>query len=463
MGILSLISKKALPVSSTKLRTIPLRTVLGRDPYAPNYELNIQGGKGAKPVQLTEAVTRNIEEIIFEDNADQFDHLTIEFVNQMDEKGGDAEVLSLIDNKLLTEGSVIEVKMGYGDSLLPVGAAEIVKKSPSYGSSGVSFMLDGYDLLHRMFRSNPRGGYSYLDLRYSQIASIIGERNGFVITADDPSTFKGIRKTESIYRAGGQNKGINDYRFLKKLADTIGFDLFSKFDAATNRFILFFQPPSVAKQKEVFTFVYNEGDVSYPNSIIEFDLTLDAGDQATDFEIYVVRDRDIGGTNSAFIEWLGIAEQNQIREMRERRFTGNNPGSEDGKQISEDDGTRYAFKAFGRSFLFPPHKRFKSEDEARNSIIQFITRQKENFITGSGRLLGNEALQSRQIHNLQGLGEQFSGKYYFTNVRHIMSRKDGYHCEFSCRKVIQDFLVQAPPAFTISENDKRFEKLKGER
>ena len=462
MGILSLINKKGLPASSTKLRTVPLRTVLGRDPYAPNYELDIQGGKGTKPYTLTEKITKYIEEIIYEDNADQFDHLQIEITNQADDKGG-GDILSIIDSKLPSEGSIINVKMGYGNSLLSVGAAELVMKSPSFGNSGLSLMLEGYDLLHRMFRSNPRTGHSYTNLRYSQIASIIGERNGFVISANDPSTFKGIRKTEQIYEAGAQNKGVNDYRFLKKLADTIGFDLFSKFDSSTNRFILFFQPPSVAKQKEVFTFAYNEGDVSYPNSIIEFDVTLDAGDQATDFEIYIVKNKEIGGTKSAHIEWLGIEEQNKIREMRERRFTGGNPGIQNGRQLPENDSVVYAFKAFGKSFLFPTHKRFKNENEARNSIIQFIARQRENFITGNGRLVGNEALQSRQIHNLQGLGDQFSGKYYFTNVKHIMSRRGGYSCEFSCRKVIEDPFIQAPPAFTISENDKRFEKLKGER
>ena len=42
-----------------------------------------------------------------------------------------------------------------------------------------------------------------------------------------------------------------------------------------------------------------------------------------------------------------------------------------------------------------------------------------------------------------------------------MSKGDGYSTEFSCRKLIEDVLVQTSPAFTLTDNDKRFRKSKG--
>ena len=144
----------------------------------------------------------------------------------------------------------------------------------------------------------------------------------------------------------------------------------------------------------------------------------------------------------------------------DRRFTGGNIGTNGGKKSANSDGIEVAFKAFGRSFTFPPHKRFKDEKQATKAIEEFVKRQKENFITGEGKIVGKGIIQSRQIHKLEGISEQFSGKYYFTKVVHTMSRGEGYFTEFACRKVIEDLVVQSPPTLNLSDNDKRFKKLR---
>jgi len=461
MGIVSLVNTKGLSPGALDKRGVG-ETALVRDPYAPNFEILVRGGRGAQPFALDDTVTKYIEEISFEDNADQFDHLTINFTNQIDDRGG-GDILSLMDSKLFAEGHILEVRMGYGRALRTVGAAQIVKKSPTFPSTGSpSFMLEAYDLLHRAAQRRPKGGVSYKGFRDSQIASIIGERNGFDIRISDPRSFAGIRRTVGIFDRV-QKKGVSDYVFLKKVAQINGHDLFSRFNPDLKKFSLFFQPGVVKKQKEVFTFVYNEGDVSFLNTLLSFDPTLDAFDQGTDFEIFVVKDREVGGTKVNFINQLTLEANRQIKEETERRFTGGNPGTRAGKQTPSDNGIEVAFKAFGRSFRFPAHKRFRNEFDARRAIEQFIKRQKENFITGSGEIKGNEALQSRQIHNLSGVSEQFSGKYYFNQVKHIMSRTNGYKCSFNCRKVIDDTIVQSPPTLTLSENDKTLERIKKER
>jgi phage protein D len=160
---------------------------------------------------------------------------------------------------------------------------------------------------------------------------------------------------------------------------------------------------------------------------------------------------------------LGFEEQKIIKDNQERRFTGGNMNGNDGMKPTSSDGIQVAFKAFGRSFIFPPHRRFKNEQQARRAIEQFIQRQKENFITGEGALVGNEIIQSRQVIRLEGISNQFSGKYYLTKVLHKMSKSGGYTTEFTAHKVIVDREVQAPPALNLTENDKRFKRVKKEK
>ncbi len=429
-----------------------------RDPFAPDFELVVRGGVGAQPFIITDEIKKYISEVTYEDNSDQFNHLTVQLDNQVDDAGG-GQVLSLVDSKLFAEGQILEVRMGFGQSLMTIGACDIVKKTPDFPSTGFpTLTIEGYDLLHRCARRRPRGGVSYKGFRDSQVASIIGERNGFDIRSKDPNSYQHIRKTLGIYDRV-QNRGISDYEFLKKVAEINGYDLFSRFDPITKRSILFFQPPATLKQREVFTFAYNEGNLGYHSTLLSFTPSMDAFDQASDFEIFVIKDKDTSSSNYKPIERLTLEEQKRLKEIQDRRFTGK-MGRDAGKQKGEDDGVMVAFKAFGRSFRFPAHKRFQSEFQARTAIQEFIKRQKQNFITAEGTLVGKEALQARQVHRLEGLGSQFSGKYYFTKVVHKFSKKDGYHIDFSARKVIDDVIVQAPPALVLSENDRRLSRIK---
>lgn len=456
MSFLSILNTLNLPASSAK--TLGAGQRFERDPFAPNYEIIVRGGIGAQPIGLDESVTQYIDGIIFEDNADQFDLLTITFNNQMDGQGG-GDILSLIDSKLFAEGTILEIRMGWGKSLRTIGAAQIVKKIPNYAEDGVNFVLEGYDLLHNAAKRRPKGGVSYASFRDSQIASIIGERNGFDIAIKDPKSFSGIRRTKGVFDRI-QKKGVSDYEFLKKVAEINAFDVFSRFDTDRKKFALFFQPAAVTKQKEVHTFIYNEGEASYVDSLLSFQPTLDAFGQSTDFEIFVIKNKQTGGTRVDFIKKLNTEENSKFKAENQRRFTGGNFGPEGGKQSPSDDGIQVAFKAFGRSFRFPRHKRFKDEAAAKAEIERFIKRQKENFITGSGTILGKETVQSRQSHNLTGLGDQFSGKYYFTKVVHRMVRGEGYMLDFTCRKTIDDFVVQATPGLELTENDKTLQKIK---
>lgn len=432
---------------------------LERDPFAPTYELLHFGGIGAQPTALTDEILDFIDEVTYEDNADQFDKLTIRFTSQMDNKGG-GKVLSLIDNVLFAEGSMFAVKFGYGKSLITVGACDIVRKEPDFPENSFpSFTITGYDAMQRMARNRPVGGDSYKNENITDIVKRIGQRNGLVVDAVGLNGQPTIEQISSVWKGDAQKVGVSDYEFLKKIADSRSLDLFVKYDDEIRKHVLFMQKPSNIKQKEVFTFVYNENDVSYHRTLLSFQPQLDVYDQGSDIEIFLLgNQKQRTGVKHDFIKKLTVEEQEKIKSQKERRFTGGNKTS--AKQEPAINGAIVGFKAFGRSFRFPEHKRFKSEEEITNEIEKFIARQKAHFITGNARTIGVEALQSRQTHIFAGVSDQFSGKYYIDKVVHKFSLSEGYKCDLSVHRVIEDEVVQAPPTLEFSDSDKTIQKFK---
>lgn len=450
MSVVSAINVKGLPISAKKKTGVSQPPQ--RDPFAPNYELLVRGGRGASPVTITDSVKQFIESIEYEDNADQFDKLTITMASQLDANGG-GSVNSLIDSKLFTEGTIVEVRMGYGSSLMTVGAAEIVSIEPDFPESGPpTLQLIGYDYLNRMARKKPRGGKNFANSTDSQIVETIGTSNGFVV--------KNIERTSGTFQRN-QKKGQSDYEFLKKISDINGYDFFSRFDPKSGKFILHFQPSGFENKKEVFVFVYNEGDLAYQNTLLSFAPKQMTFDQGTDFEIFVLKDKEVGQSKFQFIDKFDNKAQKRIVDLNNNRFTGGNVGKNGGKKVADSNGLEYAFKAHGQSFRFPKNKRFKNEKEARKSIEEFIKRQKENFILADGKIIGVEALQSRQIHKFEGVSEQFSGKYFLTKVVHRMDKQDGYFTDISARKLITDVVVQPSPKIPLSSVGKKLKKIAG--
>jgi phage protein D len=453
LGIISFINQGSLPESAAA--THPQGAPLLRDFYAPNFELLIRGGKGAQPFAVTEEIKQCIAEVIYEDNSDQLDRLTLRLENQVDSRGERA-VLSILDSKLFAEGHIVELQMGYGNNLHSIGAGVVVKATPEFPEDGYpTVTVEAYDPLYLASRNRPVGGVSYKGTRDSQVAEIIGMRNAFDVQSTDSTGLASIERTELVVDRV-QNKGDSDYEFLKKIADSNGFNIFSKWDAERKLFVLYFRSPALSAQKEVMTFVYNDGEVPYVSSLVSFSPTMNAYDVATDYEVFFLKDKKVGGSRIRFSKQLDAQTQAELKELNERRFGAKTFSS----KPSDGDGVQVAFKAFGASYQFPPYKRFATEAQAQAAIEEFIKRQKENFVTARGVIVGNEIIQSSQVHNLQGVG-QLSGKYYFTQVIHRMSRDGPYRTEFACRKVIDDVVVQSPPAFGLSELDERFARFKG--
>ena len=159
MSILSLINTKGL----TRVAALGGRIAgnFQRDPYAPRYEINIQGGRGAQPYSINDKVKQFIESVTYEDTADQFDKLTINFASNVGSFGGD-DINEFIDSRLFSEGHTVELRAGYGSSLFTVGAGDIVSIEPDFPKSGAPRLdIICYDKLHIAAKRKHPKGVSY--------------------------------------------------------------------------------------------------------------------------------------------------------------------------------------------------------------------------------------------------------------------------------------------------------------
>lgn len=432
---------------------------------APAFDITVYRGVNTPADgSLSDSLKESISEVSFEDNAKTFDRLTISFDNRPDDDDH-TKILTALEDKIFSEGHILQLSAGYGDALFSIGAGSITKISPDFPSDGTpSFTIEAYDLLHRASRRVPRGGVNYKGFRDSQVASIIAARNGFDIRRADSNTFRNIIRApqyvdpKTSIKGRVQKRGVNDYIFLKKVADSNGYDVFSKFNPDRQKFELHFRPAIFDKSLDTSQFTYGLGSTAWEDTLLSFTPTLDAHGQGTDYEIFLIKDKSISSVNFEPYKRFRNEEQKDLREHQELKH-GRFPNAP--KPIF-NDGAQVAFKAYGRSFKFPKHKRFVSEFQIRNEIQKFIQRERENFITGRGTLLGNPFVQSRQVNKLLGLTRQFSGDYYFMKVIHRLERAGTYITEFVCRKVIKDTVIQSDPTFNITVVEGRISKLKGE-
>jgi len=404
-----------------------------RDKYAPRYEIIINRTR-----KVTEEVTKFISEVRVEDDADLFDKISLKINTLNATRTG--VVQDLLDSRLFGPGNLIQIKMGYGNALVTVGAGLIVKTNPNFNTDGPTLEIIAYDPFFNMSQRKitpktvgfvteggpgsfiddtaatpKRKGRSFKGFRDSQVATIIAADHGF--------DFSQIKRASGIFNRF-QLLGKNDYEFLKRIADVRGFDLYNKFDPKTGKFQIFFEPPT-DRQKEIFTFEYFEGNLE-DSTLLSFTPTLNTAEQATQFEI-VGWDRKKKKKISTFFKPGELISDNTKLEGK----------NQDKPLPKNKDGRTIRFKAFGNNIEIIRSKPFKDESEAKLFIEQWIRKRLEHFITGSGKVVGLEVLQSRQTHNLTGLGNLLNGKYFFTGVIHVMTRDNQYATEFTARKVVE--------------------------
>lgn len=317
------------------------------------------------------------------------------------------------DSKLFQVGNELEISFGYRRVVF-VGRADIAKVRPNFPEAEVPMleviayskdylMMDGYPPVARTFDETP-------------IQSIVKDLAGAYALRED------IDPTDRTI-TGVQKPGMSDFDLLRGLSNITGFMFWVDGDEFGDWTLHFVDPKAVGTarlQDKKYNFAYHAG----PNTtLLEFEPEFAVRDSKIELKV-AIRD-PARGVN--FIDV--ITEDEESPDIKSKGSAGTR------EKIDGPIPSGASVKLFfGESSLeVVTDKTFINAEDARLWAEQWFRRRKENFVIGSGTLIGIETLRARQVHSLSGLGRAFSGDYYFPRVRHMFAG-DNYRTEFTARK-----------------------------
>lgn len=403
---------------------------INNDPHSPNYEIFINN------IRMNDTFMKLITDVEVIDNAVLISSITFNIKYQQSVIGGLSN--DLRDMKFISPGNLVVVRGGYGNNLNDLGAGYIVEIEPDYPENGEpTIKITCYDQLHKLSTNKSEKGESFKNFRDSQIASILGERNGFYIRSSNSSTFQGIRRTKGK-KTRVLKRGATDLDLLKQLAKLNSYDLYCKWDGKRKRFGLYFEPPK-DRTKDIMIYVYGEGNTPYNMTdqggilvgvLKNFKPTFSIASQFTKYKVFSYdkkSERKISYTLS-MDEFMVGQEDLKMGGARAEKLL---------KKNAATSGAGVRNKAFGTNTETISKKQFTNEDEAKEYLIAHMKKLAREFITGSGKVNGNQYLQSRQIVTFNGLGSFFDGRYFLKQIRHKFSGND-YSGGITVRKAIRE-------------------------
>jgi phage protein D len=294
----------------------------------------------------------------------------------------DLQEFKSIGQDQLAEGTEVEVKVGFVDSLSSLIVGEITALEPEFPESEApTLKVHGYDRLHRFRRG--RKTRSFLEMKDSEIAQkIAGELQLRADVEDTQITHEYVLQSNQ-----------SDIDFLLERARRINYEVVVKDKT------LFFRKASNNKSKVVS---------------IEFGLTLKSFYPRLS-TMRQVSEVVVQGWNHKTKEAIvGRAQQgDELSKMN---------GTKLGVAISES-----AFTATTNVIVDKP---VFSQGEANQIAKGLFNEMSVDFITGEGLAIGNTDIRAGQVVELLKLGERFSGPYYVTSSTHTIDRK-GYTTKFT--------------------------------
>jgi phage protein D len=398
----------------------------GTDYMAPTFALEVEGQ------ELDYNVMEFIESVEYESADGMADILRIRAINPD----------FLISNaKVFQPGNEVAVWMGYGTELEFVGRGLIRKQVPNFPQSGmptiqaVAFTKDVLMMDNEPEKpkkeegkKNKKGGRVFKDAKFSDAVYERPSYYGFAMDIDDTPD----KSSEFI-----QRPGQSDYEFVNGLANLNGYVFWVEGDEGGNWKLYFKMPGSLqAFQKKKYTFIYNQQDDS---TLLTFQPEFLINGAMTEMEV-VVKDIRTGEiiTTTVKEENDSSPDISAVGDVTGEVSTGDLLGSLIGAGSSEGVTTASDVKLFFNDFSFTvnSNRRFKTQAEVDNWAKQWFRRMRENFVLSRGRVIGVGNLRSRQTHRLEGVGDLYTGDYYFTKVKHICSKDQGYIVDFAARKVV---------------------------
>jgi phage protein D len=290
--------------------------------------------------------------------------------------------LKKFGEETLTEGTEVEVKVGFVDSIKSLIVGEITALEPEFAAhQGPTMKVSGYDRLHRFRRG--RNTRSFVDMKDSEIAEKIARELQLKVEAEDSQI------THEYVLQSNQS----DIDFLLERARRIRYEVVVKDKT------LFFRKAANNKSKIVS---------------IEFGLTLTS---------FYPRLSTMKQVSEVIVQgWNPKTKEAIVGKAQQGDETSKMNGSKLGVAISES--------AFAATKTFVVDKPVFSEGEANQIAKGLFNEMTVEFITGEGTAIGNAEIRAGEVVELLKLGPRFSGPYYVTSSTHVIDRK-GYSTRFT--------------------------------
>ena len=351
----------------------------------------------------------------------------------------------LTDQKLFQPGNEIAAWLGDDSTSCKfVGRGKIVTYSPRFPRAGEmpSIEIVAYSRDHDMMDNEPAKARKVAPKNGSKVAKKAAKKQNAKLKASAGRGFRKRRYSDAVKEKAAdygfdadvdqtpdqphdflQKPGLTDYQFVQGMANATGFVFWVDGDEDGNWILHFKNPTKLVVQSRELRYDFNTENAS----LLEFDATMKFSGMYTKV---VAESKDPITGKIIKVEF----EQNPT--------TVEDPFAEGGKWLYKTMQLKAAptdvILAIGDvQVTVVADKRFLDEAELQNWARQWFRRHAEEFIVGQGRVIGIPGLRARQTHELVGLGDQFSGRYYMTRVRHSMKASSGYVVDFDAHKVIQ--------------------------
>lgn len=258
---------------------------------------------------------------------------------------------------------------------------------------------------------------TYKGMRDDQIVGDIVKHFGFDYVFDKTSA-KGIRILK---------KGVSPYAFIQKLALINDFYFWDEYDPDTGRWTAFFKSAENARGYRP-GFLYWYGPEMRGNPLIDFDVNRDTEHATTEVEVF------------SWDTKLKTGIRHRIREEivkgKSKFVNMDSNGINSAIDMVPVSGASVAFSAFGRRLEVISDKPFRSKEEAYQWAVRYAKARSQDYMTGSGTIIGNPAFDAMQINNFFGLEPDENGPWEVTKARHYLGSTVGYKVEFDARKFV---------------------------
>lgn len=346
-----------------------------QDISRPAFAISVDG------TPLPVAAALQVSRICIDEDAGLPSMFTVELA------AGDAEdETAWIDGTTFPIGAAVEIRLGYGEALQAVLAAEVTGLEPAFTRGGRPLLtVRGHDRRHRLLRG--RKTRSFVQQKDSDIAATIASEAGLTAQTEDSQVVH-----DYVLQAN-----LTDMELLQERARRIQYEVVVEAEA------LYFRPVQNA-QGEVVTLTFGD-------DLLEFYPRLSTMGQLSELELRGWSPKD--------------------KKEIVAKATG---GDEVSTMGGADSGAALSESAFGTASVLLSDVPVFSQAEADQLARGCFNRAVLELIAGDGVCSGRTDLRPGQVIKIDGIGARFSGQYYVTATSHRYSPRYAYETHFSVRR-----------------------------